>query len=118
MAITRIDVRPHRRYEFLHDFNLDWLEMDAWNKAEIKRLNGIKKDYFIFYLDFFDHSVQVFSLADDRTDLGYYEFDRAKDIWIIAVMKEDWMTKKMALELARDRIEDYNSWINGRDEGE
>ena len=118
MATTKIDIRPHRRYDFLHDFNIDRLKLDEGDKQETKRYDNLDKNWYCFTLDCFEHGAISFSLVIDRVNLGYYEFDRSRNVWIIGVMKEKWMTPKMALDLARERIEEYNDYLNWRDEGE
>jgi hypothetical protein len=84
----RIDIRKHRNYNFQHDFDIDWeildLEQDfskytpeeleedyEYSKflEEKKKLQEIEKKYYIFDLDFFDHSIIGFSLSRRRMDL-------------------------------------------------
>lgn len=71
----KIDIRKHRNYEFQHDFDIDWeildLEQDfskytpeeleedyEYSKflEEKKKLQDIEEKYYVFELDFFDHS--------------------------------------------------------------
>ena len=80
MATTKIDIRPHRRYDFLHDFNIDRLKLDEGDKQETKRYDNLDKNWYCFTLDCFEHGAISFSLVVDRVNLGYYEFDRARNV--------------------------------------
>lgn len=113
---TKIDIRPHRRYQFRTDFWIDWLKLDAGDKDEIKRYEKLDDDWYCFTLDCVDHSAVTFNLVLDRVNLGYYEMDRARNVWIIWVKKEHDISQKMALDIARYEIEQYNNYINGWDE--
>lgn len=115
---TKIDIRPHRRYEFLHEFDIDWYKLDAGDKEETEKYDKLDENWYCFTLDCFEHGAISFSLVVDRRDLGYYEFDRSRNVWIIGVKKSEWISPKMALELARDRISEYNNYLNGWDEEE
>lgn len=99
----KIDIREHRRYNFCKDLNLDHDNIDYWE---------LEKTYYVFDLDFFEHSSIAFSLAINRVDLGYYNMDRSTNIWIIAVPRELAENEKQARELAEKEIENYNSWMN------
>lgn len=115
---TKIDIRQHRRYEFLHEFNIAWDKLDEGDEEEEKAYDELDKDYYCFTLDFYDHSAIGFSLVIDRRDIWRYEFDRSRNVWIIGVKKSDWLDYKQAVEIARDRIDEYNNRLNGRDEEE
>lgn len=121
---VKIDVREHRRYSFLHELWLDWWLLDEtyeegdyyyedWleNEEKWKKIND---EYYVFWLDFFEHSVIAFSLSLHRRDLGYYERDRSRNIWVIAVKKSDWIDFEMAEKIARETIDNYNSLLNWR----
>ena len=120
---VKIDVREHRRYSFLHEFNIDWWLLDEtyeeWDYyyedwiAEKEKRERINSEYYVFWLDFFEHSMISFSLSMSRTDIWYYERDRSRDIWIIAV-KNDWIDFIQAIKIARETINNYNSMLNGR----
>lgn len=115
---TRIDVRQHRRYDFLHEFDIDWCKLDAGDEEEVEKYDSLDSDRYCFTLDFFEHSAIAFSLVIDRRDIWYYEFDRSRNVWIIGVKKQDGLTCTEAAEIARDRLEEYNNYLNGRDEEE
>ena len=112
---VKIDIREHRRYNFEKDFKIDFLALDGKDsesyKEESKKMDDIDKNYYTFELDFFEHGAISFSLVLDRMDIGYYEFDRSRNIWIIAVRK-DGIDYKQALQIARDEIEKYNNFCN------
>lgn len=116
--MAMIDIRPHRRYQFRTDFDIDWMKLDAGDEEETERYEKLDENYYCFTLDFFEHSIIRFDLVIDRKDIGYYEMDRSRNVWIIWIEKSEWMTQKQALELARAEIEDYNNYLNWRDEDE
>ena len=126
----KIDIRENRSYTFEHDFNLDHvlLDMDfSWEneedlewdfeyenyKEEIAKYKKIQDEYYVFGLDFFEHSTIHFSLTARRVYLGYYEFDRTRDVWIIAVKKDIAKDEKDAMEIASKELEMYNARCNG-----
>lgn len=113
---TKIDIRPHRRYQFRTDFWIDWLKLDEWDKEETERYEKLDDNWYCFTLDFFEHSIIRFDLVIDRKNIGYYEMDRSRNVWIIWIEKSEWMTQKQALELARAEIEEYNNYLNGWDD--
>lgn len=121
---VKIDVREHRHYNFLHDFWLDWWMLDEEYEEgdyyyedwlnEQEKWRKINDEYYVFWLDFFDHSVIAFSLAMHRRDIWYYERDRSRNVGVIAVKKSDWIDFEQAEKIARTTIEDYNSLLNWR----
>jgi hypothetical protein len=66
---TRIDVRQHRRYDFLHEFDIDWCKLDAGDEEEVKKYDSLDGDWYCFTLDFYEHSAIAFSLVIDRRDI-------------------------------------------------
>ena len=114
----KIDIRPHKRYEFRTDFWIDWLKLDAWDEEETQRYEKLDENYYCFTLDCIDHSSITFHLVLDRRDIGYYEMDRARNIWIIWIEKSEGLTEKQAVEIARDELIAYNAYINGWDDEE
>lgn len=115
--MIKIDIQPHRRYEFRHDFNIDWEGIYNWDENAVRDYENLTDNYYCFTLDFFEHSTVSFSLVIDRVDLGYYEFDRARNVGIIWV-KNDGITYEQAKVLARAELEDYNNYLNWWDEDE
>lgn len=126
----KIDIREHRSYTFEHDFWLkhDILDLDfTWEseedleydsdyeqyKEEIAKYKKIQDEYYVFWLDFFEHTTMSFSLTARRENIGYYEFDRSRDVWIIAVKKEIAKDEHDAMEIASKELEMYNSRCNG-----
>ena len=103
-----IEIMNHRNYQFQQDLHLDF---DDWENYE-KQMQEIDKKYYSFTLDMFEHWNVSFSLVVDRIYLGYYEFDRSRNIWIIAVSKKLAWSYQEALQLARKEIENYNSYLN------
>lgn len=127
----KIDIKEHRRYSFQKDFDIDYeyLEMDFSDYTEEEKENSqdyeyykensekykeICEKYYVFWLDFFDHSVIGFSLSCERMDLGYYNWDRSTNVWIIAVDKNAVKDYKDALQAAKLEVEAYNAYINWR----
>lgn len=126
----KLDIREHRRYNFEHDFwlNHEILDLDfTWEseedleynsdyeqyKEEIAKYKKIQEEYYVFGLDFFEHTTMSFSLTARREYLGYYEFDRSRDVWIIAVKKDIAKDEKDAMEIAAKELEMYNARCNG-----
>ena len=118
METIKIDVQPHRRYNFRSDLEIDWRWIYYEEPEAEEYYNSLDEKYYCFNLDCYEHSCIVFSLVIDRKNLGYYEFDRARNVWIIAIPREMVKNNQEAAELARNYIEDYNSELNGRDEEE
>lgn len=114
----KIDVKPHRYYNFRHDLDIDWWGIYYEDEEAIESYNKLGNTYYMYGLDFFNHSAISFSLAIERQNIGYYEFDRSRNVWVIAIPKELIKSEAEARELARDYIEDYNMEINWRDEDE
>lgn len=121
--LVKIDIMPHRHYEFLHELDLkreyleneyeeddyyyeDWLE-------EQKRRKKICEDNYVFGLDFFEHSSISFSLVEKRIDLGYYERDRSRNVGYIVVEKWN-LSYSEAMKIAEATLDDYNNYINWR----
>lgn len=104
----KIEIMQHKRYIFQNDLNLDWWDWENFDK----QMKEIEQKYYFFTLDMFEHWNVCFSLVLDRKDIWYYEFDRSRNIWIIAVSKELAKNDKEAIELARNEIEKYNSYLN------
>ena len=103
-----IEIMNHRCYNFQQDLHLDWGDSENFDK----QMQEIEKKYYYFTLDMFEHWNICFSLVLDRKDIGYYEFDRSRNIWIIAVSKKLARSNQEAIELARKEIENYNSYCN------
>lgn len=124
-----LDIREHRRYNFEHDFNINWDILDEdWSdykegdeidygyeryKEELAKYNKILEDYYVFGLDFYEHSGMWFSLVQKRMNIGYYEFDRTRDVWIIAVKKDFVEDEQDAIKQAEIELENYNNRCNG-----
>lgn len=118
METIKIDVQPHRRYEFRHDLWIDWRGMYYDEPEAQEYYESLDQDYYCYTLDFFEHSSMAFSLVIDRTDLGYYEFDRTRNVWIIAIPRNMAKNGAEAVQMARDYLDDYNMELNGWDEEE
>ena len=122
--LVKIDIMKHRRYDFKHDFDLkheylnETLDEDDYyfeeRREEQQKRTKIQKEYYVFWLDFFEHSAISFSLVKERQNIGYYEFDRTRNVGYIAVKKTDWIDYKRAVEIAKERLEEYNNYINWR----
>ena len=123
--LVKIDVREHRHYNFLHELWIDYWFLDdmtceKWDyyyddwKEEQKKFKKICKENRVFGLDFFEHSVISFSLVEKRQDIGYYEFDRTRNVGYIAVKRCKGLTYKKAMEIAQNTLDEYNNRINWR----
>jgi hypothetical protein len=82
-------------------------------KEEIVKYKKIQDEYYVFGLDFFEHTTIHFSLTARRENIGYYEFDRSRDVGIIAVKKEIAKDEQDAMEIASKELEMYNARCNG-----
>lgn len=128
----KIDIRKHRNYNFQHDFDIDWEILDLeedfkkytpeeleedyeYSKflEEKKKLQDIEEKYYVFELDFFDHSAIGFSLACRRINLWYYNMDRSCNVWIVAVEKSIAKDEIDAEKQCKQYIEEYNNYCNG-----
>lgn len=116
METIKIDIMPNRRYNFRHDLNIDWRWIYYEEDEALKDYEKLDKKYYTYELDFFDHSAISFSLVIDRQNIWYYEFDRSRNVWVIAIPRSIAKTGFEAQQIARDYLEDYNMEINGRDE--
>lgn len=116
METIKIDVQPHRYYNFRHDLEIDWRGIYYEEEEAIKNYNKLDEKYYTYWLDFFNHSAISFSLVIDRQNIGYYEFDRTRNVGVIAIPKEIVKSESEARQIARDYISDYNMEINWRDE--
>jgi len=114
METIKIDVQPHKYYNFRHDLDVDWRWIYYEEEKAIQDYEKLDEKYYTYELDFFNHSAISFSLVIDRQDIGYYEFDRTRNVWVIAIPKEIVKSELQARELARDYISDYNDYINWR----
>lgn len=116
METIKIDVKPHRYYNFRHDLDIDWKWIYYEEDEALKNYEALDEKYYTYELDFFNHSAISFSLVLDRQNLWYYEFDRSRNVGIIAIPRSMVKDNSEAMNLARDYISDYNMEINGRDE--
>lgn len=116
METIKIDVKPHRYYNFRHDLDIDWKWIYYEEAEALKNYKKLDKKYYTYELDFFDHSAISFSLVIDRQNIGYYEFDRSRNVGLIAIPRSIAKNGFEAQQIARDYLEDYNMEINGRDE--
>lgn len=116
METIKIDIKPHRYYNFRHDLDIDWKGISYEEDEALKDYEKLDKKYYTFELDFFDHSSISFSLVIDRQNIGYYEFDRSRNVGLIAIPRSIVKNGFEAQKIARDYIYDYNMEINGRDE--
>ena len=122
--LVKIDVMPHRHYEFLHELDLkreyltteyeeDDYYYEEW-KAEQEKWKKINEEYYVFGLDFFEHSMISFSLVEKRRDIGYYEFDRTRNVGYIVVKKDELMSYSQAMKIAEETLEEYTNYCNWR----
>lgn len=74
-----------------------------------------KDNYFLFWLDFYDHTTIKFTIGGKyREDIWYYEFDRTRNVGVIAVDKKKAKTEAEALDIAEKELDKYNKFINWR----
>lgn len=119
---VKIDVMQHRNYEFLHELWIDYGFLnetyEKWDYyyedyiEEQKKFKKICKENRVFWLDFFEHSMISFSLSMFRKNIGYYEMDRTRNVWYIAIKRRRWLTYEKAVKIAKNTIEDYNNYCN------
>ena len=104
--IVEFTTREHRYYDLPKEFNFDWDAYDEWDMEEIEEMD---KNYHIFFLDCYQHSNMVWSLAWEGMQC---QFDTAKRAWLMRVSKEKAEDRKDALVFVKDAIELYNKWLN------
>ena len=117
----KIDIMKHRNYNFQKDFWIDYeylfedfsdyTEEDKENSQDYyyyeeakKKREEVNKDYYVFWLDYYEHSYIRFSLCLDRIDLGYYELDRTREVGIVAVKKDAVKDEKEEKEYRKLRL--------------
>lgn len=127
---SKICIREHRRYTFENELeiNFNTLDLDFTGyteeelaedydyqnyKEEQKKLQDIQEKYYLFDLDFFDHSCIGFSLSCNRIDLWYYNMDRTCNVGFIAIEKSSCKDYEEAKKLAAEEIENYTNYCNG-----
>lgn len=122
--LVKIEIQPHRHYEFLHDLDLkrDYLlytyEKDDYYYEEYleeqKKRKKLNEENYVFWLDYFEHWMISFSLVEKRQNIWYYEFDRTRNVWFIFIKKEENLSYSDAMKIAENVIQEYNSYINWR----
>ena len=58
--IAELTTREHRHYNLPKEFSFDW---DAYDEGDMKEIEEMDKKYHIFFLDCYQHSCMVWSLA-------------------------------------------------------
>lgn len=123
----------HRNYSFPRELNKNfWYigeDFSKWTKEDKKQFNDydyykqekkelaeIKKDYHVFFLEFYEHSIIRFDIIENNNKpiCQYRNWDGTSNVGFIAVSKELTKNRKKALEQAINYLEDYNNYINGR----
>jgi hypothetical protein len=69
METIKIDVKPHRCYNFRHDLDIDWRGIYYGEDEAIENYNKLDEKYYTYELDFFNHSAIAFSLVIDRQNI-------------------------------------------------
>lgn len=98
---TKFNIREHRRYNFPKEFKFDWENQ----KEEVERLS---KDYYVFYLDSYEHGSIHFSLMWTWMQC---KWDTANGCWCIIVSNK--YEHNEARKMAEEDIETYNQYLNG-----
>ena len=105
--MVEFTTREHRYYDLPKEFNFDWDAYDEWDMEEIEEMD---KNYHIFFLDCYQHSNMVWSLAGEGTQC---QFDTSRRAWLMRVRKDKVGDRNDALNLVKDAIDLYNKRLNG-----
>lgn len=136
--IGKLCIREHRNYTFPNELNFRWdyydndWEDSCGDKVE-NQFEKIAENYYIFWIDMYDHSWIVFSMLWEGTNC---RFDTSRWIGFRAIPKKyNWydlkeihetkykpedegkytlveLTLKDAEEIARGELKDWNQWCS------
>jgi len=131
--IGYIDIREHRQYNFPKELSIDW-DSDDEETAEnfCNELLELEKDFYIFPIDYYEHSWISFSLSGTGHQC---QFDTSMSVGIIAIPKvyngydiKEWnrsktkdnpkattvtVTEPEAIIMAKEELDEYNKYLNG-----
>ena len=121
----------HRNYNFRQDLNKNFMYLfddfsnytrqDKKNssdwyyyKNEKQELAEIRKEYHVFFLEFYEHSSIRFDVIENisKPICQYRSLDWTSKVGFVAVSKELTKNRKKALEIAINEIERYNNYLN------
>ncbi len=100
----KICIRENRTFKYPNELEF---EFDNEDQTEY---DNIKKEYFVFWIDCYQHGSTNFSLAGSWMQC---RFDTSKDVGFIAVDKKIAWDKKTAESIAREEIQEYSAYCNG-----
>ena len=106
-GVVEFTTREHRYYDLPKEFSFDWDAYDEWDMKEIEEMD---KDYYVFFLDCYDHWNMVWSFCGDGIQC---QFDTAKRAGLMRVSKEVVKDRIEASRLVKEEIKRYNQRLSG-----
>lgn len=104
-STTEFTTRDHRYYNIPKEFSFDW---DAYDDGDMTEIEKMDKDYYIFFLDCYEHDFMVRNLLGRNID---WKRDRSGRVGLMRIKKTDVEDDKTALEIALNEIKTYNQWL-------
>ena len=128
--IWKLTFRPHRSYKLPDEISFDFLWYDEWEKEAVEQMELLEKDYYVFFVDWYEHWWIAISLSWEWMQCRR---DTARNAWLIAIPreynwydlelwkdsknKEKWekviVDEKEAVSIARQEIKDFDKYVNG-----
>lgn len=102
----KLCIKKHRRHNFPNELDFDFDE----DYEDYKDTDVLEEEYHIFWLECYEHSWIVFSLAGTGMQC---QFDTAEKCGFIAIPKNECENIEDAKQIAGEEIEMYNKYLNG-----
>lgn len=106
-GVVEFTTREHRYYDLPKEFSFDW---DAYDEGDMKEIEKMDKDYYVFFLDCYDHWNMVWSFMGDWIQC---RFDTAKRAGLMRVSKSAVKDRIEASKLVKEEIKRYNQRLSG-----
>lgn len=88
--VWRLVIREHRNYTFPNELNFSWDDYDNdyediyWGEPKENEFKKLQEDYYIFWIDMYEHSWIVFSMLWEGMNC---RFDTSRGIGFFAIPK-------------------------------
>lgn len=105
--VVEFTTREHRYYDLPKEFSFDWDAYDEWDMKEIEEMD---KDYYVFFLDCYDHWGMKWRFVGDGIQC---QFDTAKRAGLMRVFKKYAKDRIEASKLVKAELERYNQRLSG-----
>ena len=105
-GVVEFTTREHRYYDLPKEFSFDWDAYDEWDMKEIEEMD---KDYYVFFLDCYDHWCMKWSFIGDGIQC---QFDTAKRAGLMRVLKLYAKDRIEASRMVRNELEIYNQYLS------